>query len=50
MNPRQKVEGLGEEEFTERPICKERPDFFEILDHANETWLVHNDTFPRSAM
>lgn len=25
MNPRQRVEGLGEEEFAERLICRERP-------------------------
>ena len=50
MNPRQRAEGLGEDEFAERLICRERPDVFKLFDHADEIWLVHNDIFHLSAM
>lgn len=50
MNPRQRVEGLGEEEFAERLICKEKPEYCKKLDHADERWSVLNDVFRRSAV
>lgn len=50
MNPRQRVEGLGEEEFAERLICKKRPEYCKKLDHADEWWSVPNDIFRRSAI
>ena len=50
MDPRQKVESLGEEEFAERLVCREKPQVCNAIDQENRQWLVHHDTFRETAV
>ena len=49
-NPKHKTDGLGEEEFAERLICREKPGYCSKFDRANEKWSLDGDLFHRSAM
>ena len=49
-NPKHKTDGLGEEDFAERLICREKPSYCNKLDRANEKWSLDGDLFYRSAM
>ena len=43
------AEGLGEEEFAERLICKEKSEACRRLDKEHETWQLETDYFRDSA-
>ena len=50
MDPKRRVEGLAEEEFAERLICREKPEHLKALDHVSDIWTIPHDFFRQSAM